>query len=78
MRGTKRWALQIGPPTPCQPVQFANWVCRHSWQRVGTDNLDPKSFQGKRLKIFDFNLDKVADILKSVGMLVKVIKNSAN
>ena len=63
MRGTKRWALQIGPPTPCQAVQFANWVSTHSWQRVGTDYLAPKCFQGKHyqwLKVKKGNFSRLA------------------
>ena len=61
--GSPNWA-----PTPCQPVQFANWVCQHSWQRVATENLVPKCFPAKML---DLNLGKVAGILECVEMLVK-------
>ena len=65
--GSPNWA-----PTPCQPVQFANWVCQHSWQRVATENLVPKCFLGKML---DLNPGKVAGILESVEMLVKIQSN---
>ena len=65
MRGTKRWALQIGPPTPCQAAQFANWVWTHSWQRAGTDYLVHNCFHGltllkgsrKKCNFFTFSQD---------------------